>query len=1057
MKFSLVEFSLHRPVTVCMISLCALVIGIIAWNMTPLQFLPRVDRPFIGVSIPYPGASPEQVEQQIAVPVEGQFRTIPGVRQIRTISNSDGCFVSMLFDLDTDMTLATVEVRDRIERLKLVLPQEVDRVFIQRFSSRSIPVVAFGVFNDEDPEEFVHRVRTILSPRIRRLEGVAEVQVITPIPERSVLIEFDQDRLKALQLALAEVVGYLRQSNINVSVGQLTDGRTQYYVRVLGEYRKLEHIENLLVSPTGLRVKDVATVRYAPREEAGVISLDGKAGAVVLVRKESEANTVRTCQSVRSELEKILTEPLFQGSETKVFFDQSELILSALRNLRNSGLYGAVMALVVLFLFLHRVRPTIIVALAIPTSLMVALIFIFFAGMSLNIITMVSMIISVGMLVDNAIVVVENIVRLRSEGKSVYNSVKEGANGVSLAILASTATTWVVFLPMYFMQTGRMSIFMEQLGLPLMVALGGSLLLAVTLVPLAMSLMVREGESNIFARLTARNGRGGSRNALGRVLGAFANLHLIRRFIDAFAFLVHVSLRWRLASLLILVGAVALTLLVPYPRVGMRDMPRLDTREVKIEVKLDQNYDLTMAKELFENIAQHINRWREELAIKNVLTFYDRTGGMFELYLYTADDGPLGENPPYDTEQVMRIVSARLPALLPGAELEFSVADAGDEGAGSTVSVQLEGENRALLTQYAEQFRRGMESISLIHDVQTDEQKPASEVRVNIDEVLAQQAGVSPLVIAQTIDAALRGARLPYLKQGGKEIPVWAQFRESDRRSRANLENLEVITLNRGLVPLNRLVDYERSTSPLTIHRVNGKNVVTFTAKANTKDLSAVNSALQTVIDRFDLPPGYRIRLGQQLEDLGETMLNFTFTLVMAVILIYIVMAALFESYVLPLSILTTVPIALGGGVWMLYFVGGQMDTVTLIGNILLCGVIVNNGIVLVDHINQLRAHYPDRTAAIVQASRDRWRPVMMTALTTILGLVPLALAKTGGAATFAGLGQSLVGGLSLGTILTLVVVPLFYSLFDDFQQWVAAFLRSFTAGREKAAVNSQP
>lgn len=1055
MKFSLPEFALARPITIVMLSISTLAIGLIAWDRMPLNFLPRVDRPFIGVTIPYPGATPAQVEQQVAIPVEGEFRTISGLRRMRTISNSDGCFVSMQFNLETDMTLATADVRDRIERLKLVLPDDVDTLLIQRFSSRSIPVLAFGVFRDGDEAEFIHQVRTQIEPRIRRQEGVANVEILTPITENEVLIEFEQDTLRSMNLGLAEVIAVLRESSFNLSVGQLIDSNERNFVRVLGEYRTLEDVKELVVSPNGMRLKEVATVRYASRGEQAHVALDGQGGAVLLVVKESEANTVETSRKVREEIDRIMADPLYADVNVRMFFDQAELITTALGNLFAQGIYGGIMAIGVLFIFLHRFRPTIIVALAIPTSLLVAFVAMFFFEMDLNLVTMVSMIIAVGMLVDNAIVVVENIIRHRQLGEDRFESATKGASEVGLAIFAATTTTWVVFVPMYYLEAGQMSVFMNQLGFPLIVSLGGSLLVALTLIPLAMSRMKDSKHANIFERLEYRLGLIGDPALTHRpddgepipepkrrgFLAALGRAGIVDRIISFYGSVLAASQRNRLATVAVLAALIYITYAIPYQHVGMRDLPKLDTREVKIDIELDQNYTMEMARELFSEIESHIDSWRDELAIKNVLSFYELGGGVIEMYLLTADDGPKGANPPYDTESVMRIVSERLPSLVPGAELKFMVTEAGESGADAAVSVQLRGDDITTLETYANRFKQVMEGIPDISDVVTSIERDSQEMQLHIDSFLASQHRVSPMAIATTVDAALRGARLPFMKQGGREIPVWAQFREEDRKSRANLDNVAIMTEEGGLVPLNQLVDYAPAPSASSIMRVDGKNVVSISAKAESDNMSAISTALQTAAAEFEMPVGYSISMGDQLMELDENAFQFITTLLMAVVLIYLVMSALFESFLFPMSILSSVPLALGGAIWMLYFTNTQLDTVTMIGCILMAGIIVNNGIVIIDHINQLRRESPDRTSAIIQAGMNRFRPVMMTAITTILGLVPLAMAKTGGAATFAGLGRALIGGLTAGTLLTLIIVPLLYSFFDDLRIFSANYL----------------
>lgn len=1044
MKFSLPDFAIHRPVTVTMLSISVVILGVIAAMRIPLQFLPNVDPAFLGVSIAYPGATPAQVEQQIAIPVEGEFRTVSGLDNIRTISDSNGCFVSMMFTPDTDMATAAADIRDRIERLKLTLPDDVERMVIQRFNSRSLPIMAFGLFRPDGDAAFVDMLRRTLEPRLRRIDGVADIQMQSSSPEREVIIEFEQDYLRNLNLGLFDVIVRLREASLNVSVGELVDGENKHIVRLVGEYTQLDQLGDLVVTPNGKRLRDIANVRYGTREEQRHVSLDGQGGALILVTKESEANAVRTCRLVREEMEKILGEQDFRNVGQKVFFDQSDYITGALENLMAEGVYGGIMAIVVLFIFLHRIVPTVVVALMIPTSLVVALVFLFFAGMTMNMITMVSLIIVVGMLVDNAIVVVENIIRHRQLGASPVESALRGAREVGLAIVASTATTVVVFVPMYYMDTGSMSVFMKELGLPLIVALAGSLALALTVVPLVMSRIKMAHQANVFQLLSGAGGAGRARG----MLGLLANLRAVERIIGIYS----ASLRWalgnRLAMLILLALIGVVTAMVPFKRVGMGGMPKLDTREVEVRVELDQSYDMERANRLFTRMQTELDRRREELGIKNIMTLYGPAEGSFNIYLYTEDDGPEWAEPKYTTDDVMRITQKLLGTQLPGAEIKHRVTDSSSGSDSEAITVYLYGDDRDVLEEQAEAFKLRMEGLAEVSDVKTDQERVAREIQIKIDGPLAQQYGITAQAIAVTADAAMRGARLPYMKQGVREIPVWAQFREEDRKSRANLENVAVMGATGTLVPLSRLVNFPKERTASSIHRYNGKNVIALSAHADTDDLGTVRNALAGAINAHRMPPGYHIDFGDTLRELGANMTNFASTLLMAVILIYIVMAALFESVVLPLSVLSSVPLALGGAVWMLYFTGSQFDSVTLIGCILMAGVIVNNGIVIVDHINNLRGGRENLAEGIVSAGADRFRPVMMTALTTILGLVPMAAATSGSGATFAGLGRALIGGLAVGTMLTLVVVPVFYSLIDDFQRWCLDFLGSFKRGK---------
>jgi len=1057
-RFSLPGFAIKRPITVIMAVITVIGLGVIAWHKTPLKFMPEMDFPFVFCFIPYSGATPEQVEREVAIPAEGEFRTISNLDRIRTYSNESGCEIFMRFDWGVDMGLATSEVRDRIERLKLVLPDEIDHILVQRFNSGSIPVLAFGIFREGNEEEFAHIVRTVLRPKMMRLPGVADVEVLTSKPEREILIEFDQNVLRSHNLPVYQVIAQLQAASLNISVGKLVDGETKHYVRVLGELRRPEELAELVVGPHGLRLKDVAKVGFNTREVDWHYEIDGKGGAILLLRKESEANTVATCRAILAELDRVKTDPVFEGADFFIFFDQSAMILTALGNLYTSAKYGGVMAVAVLFLFLRRVRPTLLVALAIPSSLVCAFVFMFFAGMTLNVLTMVSLIVAIGMLVDNSIVVVENIDRHRTLGHGAVESAQRGASEVGLAITASTLTTMVVFVPVAYMESGEMATYTREFAAPMVIALAASLVIALTVTPLATSRMRERKHLRIYAMAQGLTRTGA--HVLGRRASAFVgnhakNQHILNGIITTYSKMLDLAMRRRMATFTLIILLLVLTQVTAFRNVGTKEMPKLDLRQVNIDVKLDQNFDIAMADAHFDLIKTEVNKLREELGIKTVFTHYETGGGQIECYLQEVEDCPPGELPPYVTDDALNILWAKLPKNLPGVEITLMVPEQGDEGDARGITVRFRGDDAATLTQVAEQFKAVMEQIPNLSDVRLDTQRSKEEMQLAIDAPIAEQAGISPWMIARTVDVALRGSRLPYMKQGGREVPVWAQFREEDRKRRDNLDNVAVMGLAGGLVPLNQLVDYERTESPASIRRIDGKNVVNLEANVSTENYTLIQRQLKKVIASFDLPLGYSIELGDEFEQINRNVTNFVRTLIMAIILIYIVMSALFESYVLPLSIMTSVPISFVGVYWMLFLTGTSLDTIAFIGCILMVGVVVNNGIVIVDHINTLRRRGMARHEAIVQSGRDRFRPVMMTAITTILGCLPLAIgSEYGSRVTFQSLGRALIGGLTTGTLLTLFVVPLFYSLIDDARTWFLHFFANLLRlGRAKPSV----
>jgi len=1046
-RFSLPEFALRRPITVLMAIVTMLGLGFISLQRIPIEFIPKIEFPFIGVYIPYAGATPAQVEKEIAIPAEGQFRTLSNVKRISSTSDMNGCNIFMQFE-GVDLSTATSEVRDRMERLKADLPADVDRLFLQKFSSDALPVMIFTLYQEEDIAVLADAARTILQPRLLRLDGVADVTIFgEERPE--VLIEFDQDALRSRSLSLYQVVQNLQLSNLNLSLGELVDGNRKHFVRALDEFKSPSELGELVVGPHSVRLKDVAEVGYVKRTQDSGYAIDGKTGVAVLIRKESESNTVATCLKIREELDNILEESVFDESQMFMFFDQSEMILGALDGLIRAGQWGGGLAFIVLFLFLRRFRLTIVVALCIPASLFVAFILMYFAGYTLNIVTIIAMIVALGMLVDNAIVVMENIHRHSQEGLGAEESARLGATEVSLAITAATATTCAAFLPLVFLDTGDLSNYIRQFAVPVTVALGASLILAVTAIPLAAChLPARETlwVNRVWMRLTSKTSPTPSEDEPTTPKVSFSG-RVTEGFIGKYLWLLGWTQRWRLATMLA-VGAAFLSTIPACNGLSRQGLPSIDSRQVVIDVKFDRGFDPKDVRKTFDLVYERIDARREDLGIKNVFYQYSARGGNFNVYLNTEDDIALDDTLPYTTDEARDILWASLPAAIPGAELRFSIAETGEQSS-QGFSLRMRGDDSAELAAYASRFATLLEDSPNVTEAEAENDANEEEIQILIDETFASQNGVSPFTIAQTVDFALRGVRIFYIKREGREIPVWAQFSEEDRASRANLENVAILNQQGELVPLAQLVDFRKARSPSAIRRVNSKNVVSINATTRTRDLGRVMDDLRVLSDNFEMPRGYNIEFGDELANLESDMTAFLTSIFLAIIVIYLIMGSLFESYLLPLSILVTVPLAGIGVVWSMYMTNTAIDTMTFIGFILLAGIVVNNGIVIVDHINQLRKDGISRYDAIIRAGRVRFRPVMMTALTTILGVVPLAV----GEVTFSGLGRALIGGLTSGTLLTLFVVPLFYALIDDIRVWFSNFVATFSSSARNRAV----
>ena len=1033
MRWSLPTLALRRPITTVMVVVTLLGLGVIAHRHLPLEYMPSVDFPYIGCWIPYPGATPAQVEKEIAVPTEGELLTVPRTKTIRSSSFDDGCWVFMQFDWQADMAQATAEVRDRLERLKLRLPEQVDRLWLRRWGPEQWSILVFAMFRGEDPDEIMWLARERLAPRLERTDGVAGVEVRGP-DSPMVYVEFDQNRLRSLNLGLYETVSSLSAGNLSLSVGDLEDGGTKYFVRTEGEFTDLDSIRNLVIGPNSVRVKDVATVSMRRPPEDWQFALDGQRGAFVLVKKESRANTVATCDALRAVLDDMAQDREFQGIQILVFEDFSKYIRTTISGLARAGRYGALLALAVLFVFLRRVRATILVALAIPASLTGAFIYMYFMEISLNIVTMSGMILCIGMLVDNSIVVIENIHRHYDMDPDPALSAGRGASEVGLAITAATLTTIIVFIPMLYMEMGEMALYLLDFAYPVSVAMLTSLALALTVIPLAASRIYRHGRDH--RSLLRRLGPARAERSPWTWLGAFRPFE---RFRNGYVWLLGLAVQRRIAALLLLAGLALATYLVPFPKVGMQQMPTMDLRRVVIQVDFE-DYSKERAERTFEQLAAGVNELRDALSIEEVYVSYGPWGGRLEVHLQDLDAIPPGAKPPFSTEDARFILSEKFPERLPGTELHFGIPRAGVQDT-QQISLSVRGADAAVTAEYAQRLESLLDTLPDVVEARTDHEVDKREIEIRLDDPLASGIGVDATVLARTVGFALQGRRLDYLKRGGREIPVWAQFQESDRCTKDDLDMVAVVGRDGQLVPLEQLVTTQKGYTPPSLRREQGKSVCRVNVEVSNKDVSKMRAQIEKLAKVLELPRGYSVDMGVVLNELEESQSNFKDALGLAIILMYLLMAALFESILLPLSILTTVPLAFIGVYWMMYATGTPLDMVALIAGLLMCGVVVNNGIVIVDHINQLRRrHGLPRREAILQAGRDRLRPVLMTALTTVLGCVPIAIGMKTGQDVLFSAGRTLVGGLSMGTVLTLIVVPLAYSLVDDLQCWVGRY-----------------
>jgi len=1016
---SLSELALRRPVTMLMVYATLLVLGVIAYIGMPREFLPILTGPHFWIQIPYRNATPTEVEKTIAIPAEELLQTVPKLSRVKTVSQNSFCSILLEFDWGADMDYAYLDVKDRLDRLKDQLPRESRDYAIWRFSSNDIEVMFLG-FSWEGPvEELYTLAEGRIKTRLQRIEGVGSVSVWGHEPKK-VYINLDQDLLKGYGVSLYELVLRLERNNFTLGSGEVLEGGTRYLVRALNEFRSLEDLENFRINNKGLRLKDVAMVRYGYPEQVMITRMDGRASISVGIKKESGANTVEVCETVRAEMELLTAGPILSEIHYTVIFDQAEFIMNSFRDLRNAGLWGGIFAVLVLYFFLRRALATMVVAVAIPISIVVAVIVMYFCNMTMNVVSMVGLMLGVGMLVDNSIVVSENIFRLRDKGMSPLEASEKGSREVALAILASTLTTVIVFLPMIFMDMGMLKVYTREVGVAISLSLVASLFVALTFIPL------------VSSRLPRRRRAGTKNQLVGRLVAHYGW-----------------GLRWalknrsRVVSLLIVL--IVLTILVPVRLVPQKGEPTGDVRRVLLDVVTRGVQDQERLKEAVAEVESTLFAHQEELEVDHIFTQSGHAPDRARVHVFLRED----DKTLLTTEEAEERILEQMP-LIPDVTFNVPEHKSLEGGSENDVNVLFTGENPLVLERIAREMVEKLKGTEGILRAETDIEPGFDEIQVTVDRSLADKNKVNPMIAAQTIGFGLRGYPMKNMKEKDKEVEVIIQLEEEDRKDLSKLKELQLITEDGRLIPLGTAAYFREAPGQKMIHRSEGRRTVKVRATTSGAALSIVKKRVEGVLGSLRLPPGYRSELGRDLLDLEATQQAFRSAILLSIILIYFLLGALFESYIHPFTILVSVPLALMGSYWVMFFTGSTMDVTAYIGLILMVGIVVNNAIVIMDHMNQLRRSGMEREEAILKAGEDRVRPVLMTATTTILGLFPLAFGGVGigGAGMFASLGKAVVGGLAISTLLTLFVVPVFYTFMEDAAIAVRRFFSMALAGK---------
>ncbi len=1001
MKIS--ESALRRPVTVFVVTAALLVLGAVSLSRLRMEFLPKVDFPFIGVWAPYPDAVPSQVEKEIVRPIEEIMATLGDVNEIFSFSDGNGAFVGVIFDYGRSVDVLRMEVKEKLEQVKPLLPSDLRDTYLFTFNSNDIPIMVgrISAHGRDLANSYDLLERRVINP-LRRVEGVGQVRV-DGIAPKSIRIYLFLDEIVEHSINVDRLFTLLNANNMDLSVGRVYDGMQKITVRTLGQFRSFEDVENLQVSPTGLRLKDIAVIDFGEPAPSYYRRLNGEPAIAFEIQKSSGANIVEVSRRVREVLDQIAEDPAMEGVDVVLFFDQAADIRNSLKSVFQAGMIGSLFAVGILLIFLRRIRTTLIVSLAIPLCVISACVFLYLSGRSLNILTMMGLMLAVGMLVDNAIVVLEAIYHRQEKGAlSPPDAARAGARDVGMAVTASTLTSITVFAPIILAKNTQMGVWLSEVGITISVALVFSLIICLTLVPLFASRTRVKGARQEFAFLRKL------RERYLRVLNWTAVKHPKRTgliFVPLFVVL-----------------TIAAMNILGFEAEGMEGRG-VKQESLVLRLEFTDNTNVYGVREYVDQVETFIQARKDSLDIEYVYAYYQDNFAGFRLYF--SDQRSLSESEVRDLRKYLR---EELP-VIPG--MEYRLGDEDDSGRGAKlVSVTLFGEDTELLQELAEEARRRIAMVPELEDVHTDISRGRDEVRIILDRGQAGRYGVDSRTLAQILGLTFRGVPLRAFQSKEREIDMDIVLEPSDRRNIDNLARLPITYRNGRPILLGQLARFEIGKGPQAINRQQQKTAISVQGSYEGDEFGDVTDRVERVMDAMEMPTGYSWSFGRELRQSQEEQGQMGINILLALCCVYLVMAALFESFLHPLVIMLCIPFAGLGVIWVLMLTHTPLNLLAMIGIVILIGVVVNNGIVLLDHINALRRRGLDRSTAIMEGCRDRFRPILMTASTTILGLAPLAFGKadiSGG--YYFPLARAIMGGLATSTVLTLVVLPTFYVL----------------------------
>ena len=1034
------RFALNRPVTIFMVFFALIVIGMVATSRLKQELIPSVfSNSDMSVRVNWRDAPAKEVLENITLPLEEELSTLKGLEQIRSSTWVGGARVNLSFKPSINANVAYREVRDRIERARLLFPDDVEPPTIRKDDVSNIPTVVYGIIVDDGIDDYVGLVENGILPTLERIDGVADVD-IGAVQGKEIFIDIHREALEAAGLNPLRVTRSLADDNFTLVAGQAQSGNKQYLLRSVSQFITLDDIKNRLVAKN-IQLKDIASVQYKTQDTRWAITVNSKRALTLRVVKEGGANTVDVAQRINQALDTLGAQPELQSLRFKKLFDQGEEIQSALKNLIDSGKYGALLAFIVLFFFLVKTRLTLVITASIPICLIVALTAMYFFGMTLNVFTLISLVICVGLLVDNAVVVAENITRLYQEHAiTKQQACIKGCADVALAILMATLTTIVVFLPISLIE-GEAKALLQQFSIPLTFALIGSFLSAIIFIPLWVYLSLgssRQVSSNQLLNAPLPSAQVSTPTTFYAVFCqkvTRAQLYILQPLERFYVFSLIKCLCYRKVLIVVLIFLMIVTGYVSkqFIDVELAQNNAQNTVDIRFRAPRGATYEDNAA--YFKRIDAILKQHKDALSIKDYMVFNTRSRGRLQAWF---DEETLKNQ---STADITKKIVALIPEKV-GYRLRYGEDDESNKEKKSQVSITLHGPNINQLERIGEALSKKILKVDGVLGLQNAQDDIPNELALVIDREKAMASSVESSDIASTVGNALRGRVLSTMMYAGNRTNIGIRYQESDREFLSDIDTFNVRNINNETLSVGALTQTQFAQSSQYIARTNKKIAYRVSFALDPKKSKAAKTRIYILRDNTDLPEGVSFNRAFEAANLKKIN-EVVFTSLLSVVLIYLLMGFLFESFLLPFSILLTLPLAALGVQAGFLITGLPIDMMSLVAIILLLGIVVNNGIVIIDTITQLREQGLARQQAIEQAVAQRTKPVMMTAVTTIVGLIPLTFSPPSSMGiTYTSFGTALISGLLASTLLTLLVVPVFYTIFDDVSKKIAHILK---------------